>query len=62
MKEQAFYITGTTKEEYIDWCKETHRATYKQASKREFFNRIRTGKLCRDALTGKLVAKRVKGK
>lgn len=58
MKLQAFYITGTTYEEYLAWCKENNRPAYKQSSKREFFTKIRIGKLCRDNITGKLVNKR----
>lgn len=60
MKDQAFRITETTKQEYLDWCKQNNRPSYKQESKREFFNRIRTFRLCRDSVTGKLVIKRGK--
>lgn len=62
MKQKAFYITGVTIAEYEAWCKETHRPPYRFASKQEFFYRIRTGKLCRDSITGKLITKRAKGK
>lgn len=62
MKQQAFYITGTTYEEYVQWCKENNKAPYKYATKRDFFARIRSGRLCRDNLTGKLVVKRAKSK
>ena len=62
MKQQAFYITGTTYDEYVAWCKENSKPTYRYASKQEFFRRIRTGRLCRDSVTNKLVVKRVKDK
>ena len=62
MKDQAFYITGVSKKEYLDWCKDNKKPSYKAATKRDFFERIRQGKLCRDAISGKLVVKRVKTK
>lgn len=60
MKDQAFKITNTTREEYLEWCKTNDKPSYKQESKHEFFYKIRTMRLVRDSTTGKLVIKRVK--
>ena len=59
MKDQAFCITETTKQEYLDWCKKNNKPSYKLESKKEFFARIKEGKLVRDSATGLLV-KRVR--
>lgn len=60
MKDQAFHITGVTKDEYLDWCKQNDKPSYKQETKKEFFYKIRTMRLVRDSITGKLVIKRIK--
>ncbi len=60
MKDQAFHITKTTKEEYLEWCKQNDKPSYKQETKNEFFYKIRTMRLVRDSATGKLIIKRVK--
>lgn len=62
MKDQAFQIVGVTRAEYVEWCKAMKRPVYKLESKQEFFDKIRTGRIVRDASTGKLTVKRVKHK
>jgi hypothetical protein len=60
MKDQAFSITKTTKAEFLEWCKENKKPAYKAETKQDFFDKVKTGRLVRDAATGKLVVKRIK--
>ena len=60
MKDQAFIICGVTEKEYLDWCEKNNKKAYKQSTKADFFARIRSGRLARDSITGKLVVKRIK--
>ena len=57
MKDQAFAITKTTRDEFDRWCKENKLPSYKIESKREFFTLIRKGELVRDSETGEIVRK-----
>lgn len=57
MKDQAFAITKTTRDEFSAWCKENKLPSYTVESKREFFMLIRKGELVRDSETGELVRK-----
>lgn len=56
MNKQILSLVGVSEEEYIDWCKETGRRHSLLKTKREFFERIREGKLVRDK-DGKLINK-----
>ena len=60
MKDQAFCITNTTKADYLEWCEKNSKPAYKAESKKEFFSKIKEGKLIRDSASGKLVVKRPK--
>lgn len=61
MNKQVWSLIGTTETEYRQWCKENHRKIHCKASESEFFARIQSGRLVRDA-DGKLVKKRVSKK
>lgn len=54
---QAKMLVGITEKDYLDWCKENNKPSYKTSSKAEFFKRIRNMQLVRDHMTGKLVKK-----
>lgn len=56
MSNNAFVITGVTKEEYIKWCKENKKPSYKTETKKEFFSKIQQGKLIKDS-KGNLIKK-----
>lgn len=56
----ALDIVGVTPLEYIEWCEENGKASYKEATKIEFFSKIKKGMICRDKKTGKLINKRPK--
>jgi predicted HicB family RNase H-like nuclease len=61
-KEQAYRITNTSEEEYLEWCKLTGEPSYKTETKKKFFSLILSNKLVRDNRTGKLIRKKPRRK
>ena len=57
----ALKIYGVTQKDYEDWCKTTKRPSYSNATKREFFTRLREGRLVKNVY-GQLVRKNRKRK
>ena len=62
MKDKAFTITNTTKEEYLKWCKDNNLPSYKVSSKQKYFALIKDQKLVKERSTGKLLRKRPRRK
>lgn len=60
MNKQIYALYGVTQNEYLAWCKEVKKPSYKLVTKRDFFARLQDGRLVRDEKTFKLV-KRNKG-
>lgn len=56
MNKNAFLITGITKEDFIRWCKENKKPSYKKEVRSEFFSKIQEGKLVKDS-KGRLIKK-----
>lgn len=54
MNKQILTLVGVSEEEYLNWCKENGKRHSLLKTKREFFERIREGKLVRDE-NGKLI-------
>ena len=61
INKSALQSVGVTEEDFKKWCEQTHRSTYSTASKKEFFSRIRTGRLAKNA-KGELVVKKPRRK
>lgn len=57
----ALKMYGVTQQDYNDWCKATGKPTYSNATKRNFFTRLREGRLVKDKY-GKLIRKNRKRK
>lgn len=53
MNKQIFKATGTTENDFIQWCEQNHKPKYKDSSKQEFFARIIDGRLVKK--DGKIV-------
>ena len=58
MIKQAFQLVGVTEADYRKWCKENKKSYYKPEVKAEFFSKIQSGRLVKDA-DGKLIKKRL---
>ena len=58
----AFELVGVSYQNYVDWCKKTNRRISSTESKREFFARIKDGKLAKNPYTGELVVKKPRKK
>lgn len=62
MNKQIYRVIGVTEKDYLRWCEENNKPSYKQETKREFFERIREDRLAKDKFTGKLIRKNRKHK
>ena len=62
INKQAFDLHGVTVKDYLDFCEKKGWQSYKPSSKRAFFERLETGRLVKDKLTGKLLEKRPRKK
>ena len=58
INKQALDMAGCTVEDYITWCKNNNKSSYKQSTKVEFFEKIADGRIVRDSQTGELINKR----
>lgn len=54
MNKQLFKEVGIKEEEFLDWCKQNQKPSYKRETKEEFFKLIRENKLIRN-FDGKIV-------
>ena len=59
MNKSCFKITGTTYEEYLDWCKKNDLPKSSVTTQQIFFKRIKEGHIVRDHKTNKLIDKKV---
>ena len=57
INKQAFKLADVTEKDYLTWCKENKKASYKPETKADFFARIQDGRLIKDIKTGKLIKK-----
>lgn len=48
MNKQVTKLLGITEEDYVKWCKTNKRAIYKRDSRKEFIDKVQSGKLERD--------------
>lgn len=48
LNETLLSTVGVTSKEFEDWCKKYHKKRSKQATKAEFFKKIRDGKIIRN--------------
>lgn len=48
LNETLLSTVGVTNKEFEDWCKKYHKKRSKQATKAEFFKKIRDGKIIRN--------------
>lgn len=53
INKQSQKLVGITEQDFLDWCKENKKPSYKISTKREFFRNIEDGKIIRDE-NGKL--------
>ena len=53
----ALKLWNVTMDDYLAWCKENKRASYLTKTKKEFFSKLRSGRLVKDS-NGHLVKKR----
>ena len=58
INKHAFELVGVTIEDYVIWCEENNRASYKAKTKKEFFEKIRNNQIVKDSKKGKLVSVR----
>lgn len=56
--QQALDIVGISYDDYLQWCTDNHRPPYKKKTRKEFFERIKDGKIAKDKKTGELINKR----
>lgn len=57
INKNALKLVGVSLEDYLTWCEENHKPSYKLSSKQEFFNKINDKKLVKNN-DGKLIKKR----
>ena len=57
MNKKGLDVANVSEKDFISWCKENHKAPSKASTKKEFFDKIISGKLVKDS-TGKLVKSR----
>lgn len=57
LNKEAFKLVGVSETEYLKWCKDNKKPAYLTSTKKDFFARIRDGRLARDQY-GNLVKKR----
>lgn len=48
INKQSLKLVNITEEEYLSWCKENHKAAYKQSTKQEFFKLINENKIIKN--------------
>lgn len=48
MNKQVSKLLNVTEEDYVKWCRANKRAAYKKASRKEFLEKVESGKLQRD--------------
>ena len=58
INKQALELVGVTVDEYLFWCKENKRPSYKEETKQDFFKRIREGKIVKDVRNQRLINKK----
>ena len=49
MNRQLFETAGVTEEEFLNWCKQNKKPSYKKEVKEEFFQKIHDGKLVKNS-------------
>lgn len=54
ISKQAFDIVGVTVEDYLQWCQDYNKLPYMKKVRKEFFGRIKDGRIVRDHDTRKL--------
>lgn len=59
ISKQALAIVGVTIDDYLEWCLNNNKASYKNETKKEFFTKIKEGRIVRDNATKKLITKKV---
>ena len=57
INKQALRLSGVTEADYKQWCIDNHKPAYLSSTKKDFFDRIKDGRLVKDANTGKLIKK-----
>ena len=62
INKHAFELVGVSIEDYVLWCEENNKPSYKPKTKEEFFRKIRSNQIVRDTKQGKLVSVRVDSK
>ena len=58
LNDQIKQLYGVTEEDYIMWCLKNDKQRSYKTSVAKFVEKLRTGKLVRDASAGKLVVKK----
>ncbi len=58
INKHAFELVGISLEDYILWCEDNNKPSYKAKTKEEFFKKIRNNQIVRDTKKGKLVSVR----